>query len=83
MQRNKGDMIIKSSTYVSFESSAIVEPRQRIFNIYIYLYVSDQSMFIGSEVAGMNHLNFMVLTLYFIVFSHRYRYSGLTVHCAL
>ena len=50
MQRNNGDMIIQSSTYVSFESSATVEPRQRISNIYIYLYVSDQPVFIGSEV---------------------------------
>ena len=49
MQRNKGDMIIYSSTYASFESSATVEPRQRISNIYIYLYVSDQSVFIGCE----------------------------------
>ena len=31
------------------ESSVTVEPRQRISNIYIYLYVSDQSVFIGSE----------------------------------
>ena len=29
--------------------SATVEPRQRISNIYIYLYGSDQSVFIGSE----------------------------------
>ena len=49
MQRNNGDMIILSSTYVSFESSATVEPRQRISNINIYLYVSDQSVFNGSE----------------------------------
>ena len=42
-------MIIQFSTYVSFESSSTVEPLQRIFNIYIYLYVSDQSVFIGSE----------------------------------
>ena len=49
MQRNNGDMIIQSSTYVSFESSSTVEPWQRISNIYIYLYVSDQSVFIGSE----------------------------------
>ena len=41
--------IIKSSTYVSFESSSTFEPRQPISNIYIYLYVSDQSVFIGSE----------------------------------
>ena len=46
-------MIIKSGTYVSFESSATVEPRQRISNIYIYLYVSDQTVFIGSEVTGL------------------------------
>ena len=50
MQRNNGDVIIQSSTHVSFESSATVEPRQRISNIYIYLYVSDQSVFIGSEL---------------------------------
>ena len=50
MQRNKGDMIIKSSTYVSFECSITVAPRQRISNIYIYLYESDQSMFIGSKL---------------------------------
>ena len=42
-------MIIQASTYVSFESSATVEPQQRSSNIYIYLYVSDQSVFIGSE----------------------------------
>ena len=36
--------------YISFESSATVEPRQRISNIYIYLYVHDQSVFIGSEL---------------------------------
>ena len=42
-------MIIQSGTYVSFESSAAYEPRQRISNIYIYLYVSDLSVFIGSE----------------------------------
>ena len=53
MHRNNDDMISYSSTYVSFESSAIVEPRQRISNIYIYLYVSDQSVFIGSEGAYM------------------------------
>ena len=50
MQRNNGDMIIQSSTHDSFESSATVESRQRISNIYIYLYVSDQAVFIGSEV---------------------------------
>ena len=49
MQRNNRDMIIQSSTYSSFESLSSVEPRQRISNIYIYLYVSDQSVFIGSE----------------------------------
>ena len=49
MQRNNRYMIILSSTYVSFESSATVEPRQRISNINIYLYVSDQSVLIGSE----------------------------------
>ena len=43
-------MIIKSATYVSFESSATVEPWQSNSNIYIYLYVSDQSVFNGSEV---------------------------------
>ena len=48
-QRNNGDIIIKSSTNVSFESSATVEPRQCISKIYIYLYVSDQSVFIGSK----------------------------------
>ena len=51
MQRNNGDMIILSSTHVRFESSATVEPRQCISNIYMYLYVSDQSVFIGSEVS--------------------------------
>ena len=50
MQRNSVDMIIKSSIYVSFESSFTVEPRQRISNIYIYLYESDQSVLIGSEM---------------------------------
>ena len=49
MQRNNGDMIIYSSTYVSFESTVSGEPLQFISNIYIYLYVSDQSSFIGSE----------------------------------
>ena len=49
MQRNNGDMIIQSTTYVSFKSSSTVEPRQRISNIYNYLYVSDQSVFIGSK----------------------------------
>ena len=42
-------MIIWYSTYVNFESTTTVEPRQRISNIYIYLYVSDQSVFIVSE----------------------------------
>ena len=50
MQTNNVDMIIQSSTYVSFESSAAIEPQQQITNIYIYLYVSDQSLFIGSRV---------------------------------
>ena len=50
MQRNNDDMIIYSSTYVSFESLVTVEPRQRTSNIYIYLNVSDQSVFIGSEI---------------------------------
>ena len=50
MQRIDGDMIVYSATYVSFESSATVEPQQHISNIYIYLYVSDQSVFIGSEL---------------------------------
>ena len=49
MLRNNEDMIILSSTYVSFESSATVEPRQRISDKYIYLYVSDKFVFIGSE----------------------------------
>ena len=34
MQKNNGDMMIQSSTYVSFESSATVEPRQHISNFY-------------------------------------------------
>ena len=38
--------------YVSFESSANVKPRKDISNIYIYLYVSDQSVFIGFKGAG-------------------------------
>ena len=63
MQRNNAEMIIKSSPYVSFKSSATVEPRQRISSIYIYLYVSDQSVFIGARGGGhfplvlMNRLN--------------------------
>ena len=60
MQINKGDMIIYSSTYASFESKATVEPRQRVSNIYIYLYVSDQSVFIGSEfrlISDFGHKN--------------------------
>ena len=47
---DNGDMIIYSSKYASFKSTATIEPRQRISNIYIYLYVSDQSVFIGSEL---------------------------------
>ena len=43
-------MLISDDLYVSFESPSTVEPRHRFSNIYIYLYVSDQSMFIGSEV---------------------------------
>ena len=35
---------------LKIESSSTIEPRQRISNIYIYLYVGDQSVFIGSEV---------------------------------
>ena len=46
-------MIIWSGTYVSFESLATVEPRQHISNIYIYLYVSDQSVFSGSEYTSV------------------------------
>ena len=38
-----------NSTYVSFESSATVEPRQRISNIYIYLFVCDQSVLFGGS----------------------------------
>ena len=60
MQRNNGDMIILSSAYVSCESSATVEPQQRISNIYIYLYVSDQSMFIGSQIYTISHPKFIV-----------------------
>ena len=48
MQRNMGDMIILSSIYARFESLGTVEPRHSISNIYIYLYVSDQSVFIES-----------------------------------
>ena len=50
MQRNNGVVIIQSSTYVNFESSSTVEQQQRISIIYIYLYVSDQSVYIRSEV---------------------------------
>ena len=49
MQRNNGDMIILSSTYASFDELT-VEPRQRISNIYIYMFVSDQSVFVGSKI---------------------------------
>ena len=42
-----------SSTDVNFESPAAVEPRQRISNIYIYLYVSDPSVFIVPEEKGI------------------------------
>ena len=42
----------KYKNTISFESSATVEPRQRISIIYIYLYVSDRSVFIGSESLG-------------------------------
>ena len=65
-------MIIWPGTCVSFESSATVEPRQRISNIYIYLYVSDQSMFIGSEFQilgghALSSLNIMYVPLKFQV----------------
>ena len=33
-----------------FNRRQFVDPQQRISNIYIYLYVSDQSVFIGSEI---------------------------------
>ena len=46
MQRNNGDMIILSSTYVILKA----QPWQRISNIYIYLYVSYQTMYTGSKV---------------------------------
>ena len=36
------------------KAPATVEPRQHISNIYIYLYVSDQSVIIGSEIQGAN-----------------------------
>ena len=49
MQRNNGGMNSIFNKRQPFESSATVEPRQRISNIYIYLYVSSQSVFIGSE----------------------------------
>ena len=55
MQRNNWDMIIQSSKYVSFESSGTVEPPQRISIIYIYLYISDRSVFIGSEFLWKSH----------------------------
>ena len=40
--------------------NATVEPQQRISIIYIYLYVSDQSVFIGSKL----QTTFMVPELY-------------------
>ena len=71
MLRNNGDMIIYSSTYISFESSATVEPRQRISNIYINLNVSDQSVFIGSELVtiapNLRGIDQGLMTLYFSV----------------
>ena len=38
-------MIILSSAYFNLNA----QPRQRISNKYIYLYISDQSVYIGSE----------------------------------
>ena len=57
MQRNNGDMIISSSTHVSFESSATLEPGQHISKIYIYQYASDhQSVYIGSKLLANDEL---------------------------
>ena len=53
MQRNNGYMIIQSSNTSVLKaqlSSATIEPWQRISNIYIYLYVSDQSVLIWVRV---------------------------------
>ena len=43
MHRNNGDMIIN----LKHSSVLKAQPRQRISNIYIYLYVSDQSGYNG------------------------------------
>ena len=46
MLRNNGDIIIK----LQHLSVLKAQPGQHISNIYIYLYVSDQSVYTGSEV---------------------------------
>ena len=46
MQTNNGDMII----YLQHTSVLKAQPRQDISNIYIYLYVSDQSVYTGSKL---------------------------------
>ena len=46
MQRNNRDMII----YIQHTSVLKAQPGRRTSNIYIYLYVSDQSMYNGSEI---------------------------------
>ena len=45
MQRDNGDIII-----IQHMSVSKAQPRQYISNIYIYLYVSDQSVYIGCEL---------------------------------
>ena len=50
MQRNNGDNIILCLFDLQNTPVFKAQPRQRISNKYIYLYVSDQSVYIGSEV---------------------------------
>ena len=51
MQRNNGDLYDYDVFNLQHTSVLKAQTRQHISNIYIYLYVSDQSMYIGSEVA--------------------------------
>ena len=66
MERNIEDMNILYSTYVSFESSAST--------IYIYLYVSDQSVYIGSEKPSKQ-----IYFLTFLAFCFSYNVNVKTV----
>ena len=50
MQRNNGDMIFLMSNCCNIRQLVLkARPRQHISNIYIYLYVSDQSGYTGSK----------------------------------